>query len=348
MKTRFACLLLLPGIVWGADQEKAKVEAEPTVETVTVHQREFHPETEMIGLVATPPNAALKITLPVEVKVRLLMIHRGQSVKAGDPLVEIEPPLDFQVAQSAAEMTAQTLDSAQKRFELRLISIADLLTARQAAAEARLRLSHYTSSGLSADGHQLLTSTGGVIAEIPATPGDTIAAGELIAQMIVSDALVVKGGIVPEAEIEVAGKANVETLSRVTSISVEGEVQSVGRALNAETHLLDVTVRLPEPGGLHVGEAVRVGLPGAARTAVLVPKAALRSEEGETLVFTVKDKKAVRHVVEIGASEGDEVEVISGGVRDGDVVVTTGNSQLTDAMAVEIKGTETKPSEEEK
>ncbi len=345
MKFLLPCLLLLP-LVLRAEDEPEKVEAAPAVETVVVHQREFHPETVFFGTAASPPNASLTVTIPVEAKVQSLLVHLGQSVKSGDPLVEIEPPLDFQIAQRAAEMTAQSLDSAQKRFDLKLLPLTDLLTAKQAAAEARLRLAHFLASGLSGDGHRILATAGGIVAALPATPGDTIAAAEPLAQMIVADDLEVRGGLPTETSVETGQAAKVTTINRAEPLLLKGEVQSVSRALNAETHLLDVSITLLNSVGLHPGESLRVAIPGPARTALLVPKTALRSEEGETLVFTIKDGKAVRHEVELGSSEGDDIEVTSGGLADGDSVVTTGNSQLSDGMGIETSAPEKKTKEE--
>ncbi len=333
IKLRSFFLLLLPSILW-ADDEPAKVEASPTVETVIVKTREFHPDVVLFGTAATPPNASLAITIPAEAKIRSQLVHVGQFVAAGTPLLEIEPPLDFQLAQNAADIASQTLESAQKRFDLKLIPIADLLAAKQSAGEAKLKLSHFLSTGLSPDGKQVLAPAGGTVTALPTNPGDTVAAAEPLAQMITADTMEVRGGLPPEAPVEMEQSAKVVAIGRSEPMTLTGKVQSVSHALNAETHLLDVVVSLPEPGGLHAGEALRVSLPGPARTAILVPKTALRSEEGETLVFTVKEGKAVRHEVETGSTEDDEVELTSGGIVDGDEVVTVGNSQLSDGMEV--------------
>ena len=345
MKTLLVSLIFLPAVLFADEEEKPKVAAQPTVETVIVNSREFHPDVVLFGVAATPPNASLTITIPAEAKVRSQLVHAGQAVAAGTPLLEIEPPLDFQLAQNAAEIAAQTLESAQKRFDLKLIPIADWLAAKQAAAEARLKFSHFLSTGLAPDGKQVLAPSGGTVLSLPANPGDTVAAAEPLVQMLTADTMEVRGGLPPEATVEMDGLAKVTAIGRSEPLVLAGKVQSVSRALNPETHLLDVVVSLPEPGGLHAGESVRVAIPGPARTALLVPKTALRSEEGETLVFTLKAGKAERHVVETGSAEDDQMEVTSGGIVDGAEVVTVGNSQLSDGMDV-TKAT-AKPAEKE-
>jgi membrane fusion protein (multidrug efflux system) len=54
-------------------------------------------------------------------------------------------------------------------------------------------------------------------------------------------------------------------------------------------------------------------------------------------VFTVANNRAVRHTVKIGAGNPKEVQLIAEDLREGDPVVTVGNYELEDGMAVEIK-----------
>jgi len=65
--------------------------------------------------------------------------------------------------------------------------------------------------------------------------------------------------------------------------------------------------------------------------------------DGEAQVlFTVKNGKAVRHEVTLGIASGDSVEVTGAGLHAGDMVVTLGNYELTDGMAVQAGGKDAK------
>jgi hypothetical protein len=52
-------------------------------------------------------------------------------------------------------------------------------------------------------------------------------------------------------------------------------------------------------------------------------------------MFTVKNGKAVRHEVNVGITSGDSVEVSADDLAAGDAVVTLGNYELDDGMAIQ-------------
>jgi RND family efflux transporter MFP subunit len=72
----------------------------------------------------------------------------------------------------------------------------------------------------------------------------------------------------------------------------------------------------------------------AERSRVLVPKRAVRSAEGSDFVFVVRDGRAERRAVRLGAADGDQVEVLSG-LQAGERVVVEGPADLTDGARVE-------------
>jgi HlyD family secretion protein len=75
--------------------------------------------------------------------------------------------------------------------------------------------------------------------------------------------------------------------------------------------------------------------PGAA-PAILIPKSAVRDENGKKIVFLMKDDKAERRAVTLGADRGSDTEVIAG-VTAGDTLIVKGPENLRDGQSVEIK-----------
>jgi HlyD family secretion protein len=75
--------------------------------------------------------------------------------------------------------------------------------------------------------------------------------------------------------------------------------------------------------------------PGAAPT-ILIPKSAVRDENGKKIVFLMKDDKAERRAVTLGADRGSDTEVIAG-VTAGDTLIVRGPENLRDGQSVEIK-----------
>ena len=66
---------------------------------------------------------------------------------------------------------------------------------------------------------------------------------------------------------------------------------------------------------------------------LLAPSAAIRADDGQTVVFVVRDDRVERRAVALGATVGDRVEIVSG-LRDGEQVVVEGSATLTDGERV--------------
>jgi RND family efflux transporter MFP subunit len=74
----------------------------------------------------------------------------------------------------------------------------------------------------------------------------------------------------------------------------------------------------------------------APRSRMFVPKAAVRTADGKSIVFVVRDNRAERRAVTVGAADGDQVEVRSGLTGDEKVVID-GPPTLADGARVTVK-----------
>jgi len=78
------------------------------------------------------------------------------------------------------------------------------------------------------------------------------------------------------------------------------------------------------------------GAPSAAAPAVLVPKNALRSQDGRDVVFAVQNGRAERRDVAVSDTEGDDA-VLSAGVAAGEKVIVDWPARLKDGATVKGK-----------
>jgi RND family efflux transporter MFP subunit len=80
--------------------------------------------------------------------------------------------------------------------------------------------------------------------------------------------------------------------------------------------------------------------PGAAKSGAaaraIIPKAAVRSDQGKSIVFLVHNEKLERRAVSLGAERGSDVEVVAG-VSAGDVLVVHGADSLHEGQTVAVK-----------
>jgi RND family efflux transporter MFP subunit len=70
-----------------------------------------------------------------------------------------------------------------------------------------------------------------------------------------------------------------------------------------------------------------------ARPRLLVPKSAVRTDAGQSIVFVVRDDRVERRAVKGGVTEGEQLEIISG-LNAGERIVVDGVGTLTDGARV--------------
>jgi len=66
---------------------------------------------------------------------------------------------------------------------------------------------------------------------------------------------------------------------------------------------------------------------------LLVPKTAVRTDAGQSIVFVVQQDRVERRAVTVGAAEGDQVEIVSG-LTGGERIVVEGHDGLADGTRV--------------
>ncbi|HEV8143762.1 MAG TPA: efflux RND transporter periplasmic adaptor subunit [Methylomirabilota bacterium] len=69
---------------------------------------------------------------------------------------------------------------------------------------------------------------------------------------------------------------------------------------------------------------------------VLVPKAAIRADDGKPIVFVVRDERVERRAIKQGDARGNEIEVLAG-LADGEQVVISSAKDLRDRQRVVVR-----------
>ena len=75
---------------------------------------------------------------------------------------------------------------------------------------------------------------------------------------------------------------------------------------------------------------------GKTEAKALIPKSAVRNEDGKPVVFLVRDGKLERRAISLGLEHGSDVEVMAG-LSSGDTLVVRGAETLQEGQSVEIK-----------
>ncbi|HUP64712.1 MAG TPA: efflux RND transporter periplasmic adaptor subunit [Thermoanaerobaculia bacterium] len=131
------------------------------------------------------------------------------------------------------------------------------------------------------------------------------------------------------------------TLDAYPDWSFAGHVITVVPAADRQKATVRVRIGIDEPDARILPDmGVKVAFlsdEGASATSggVTVPRAALRREGETDLVFAVKDGKAERRAVAVGAADGDRVTLLSG-ISPGERVIVGGPADLDDGTAVRV------------
>jgi multidrug efflux pump subunit AcrA (membrane-fusion protein) len=129
---------------------------------------------------------------------------------------------------------------------------------------------------------------------------------------------------------------------------VGGKVSSTGALVDATTGTAEVRVALSETAAVLIGEHVQALIQLSEKEVLAAPRSAVLPDDDKFVLYTVKDGKAVKHEVTMGISSGDLVEVEAADLNDGDIVVTLGNYELADGMAIQPKEKEADADEKPK
>jgi hypothetical protein len=73
-----------------------------------------------------------------------------------------------------------------------------------------------------------------------------------------------------------------------------------------------------------------------ARPTLSIPKAAVRTDQGQSIVFVVVEDRVERRAVRVGDARGDQVDIVSG-LAAGDRVVVEGPPDLADGRTVVVR-----------
>lgn len=297
----------------------------------------------LYGNIIPAPGAVLTISVPYESRVYRIMVSDAQKISPGDALIETGPSPDteLQIEQARKDyrISEQSLSHTQELFDLKLATNNQLLQAKQTFEQARLALESLEKR--CAAGKEILRAeVNGLVGKVQTQEGAIVSAGDPLVDIVAQNRL--------EARLQ----AEAENISRLhasqpvllsyvnvpNSREVEGRIRKISRAVNPDSHLVDVFVTLPESEGFLLGEFVAGKVKVSSSYGLIVPRSAVLPEEGSFSLFTVKQGRAAKHKVRIGVENDREAEVFSPDLSPGENVVILGNYELKDGMAINAVG----------
>jgi membrane fusion protein (multidrug efflux system) len=343
-----AIVLVVAGVIWiaqrfGIGKEEKAVGPVPQVQVAKLQRKTITENVIVYGSVVAQPGKTHSVSIAFETRVRHILVAPGQFVQENDALIEIElspaAQVQFQQAKNAADAARKEFKQTQERFNLKLATNQDLSAAEKTMRDAEAQLSALQRAGAGGD-NRIHSDIAGVIAKVDAQDGQIVPPGGPLVEIVAETEIEVKLGVEPE-DLSAAREGAPITILPVndpTMPTVEGSIRLVTRRIDPTTRLVDVYVALPPGTKLLLDQYVRGEIKRTENDALVVPRSAvLPNESREFEVFTVANSRAVKHTVKIGAENPHEIQVMADDLHPDDSVVTVGNYELEDGMAVEIK-----------
>ena len=343
----------------GKPAEEAAASAAAKVETSVLQEEAIAETIEVFGVVAAAPSGEHVTSAPYDTIVQKVHAGVGSTVAPGDVLLEIAPSADAKLgldsAHSALALATKNRESTQEKFDLKLATIPELEAAQQAEEDAKLKAASFEGRGLGGDG-KIVATVAGVVSKLEVTAGTQAPQGTMLVTVSTGGQMEARLGVeaADVGSVKAGQPVMLQSSNRSEGEKVSATVRSVGAALDATTGAADVRVPLPVGAPLFLGEHVRGEIQIKQKEKALVaPRSAVLPDDDKKILFTVKDGKAVKHEVKTGLMTDATIEVIGEDLHPGDVVVTLGNYELEDGMAIQPAAKEeakpaAKPASEEK
>ena len=309
-----------------------------------------------------------QLAFQVAGKINARMVNVGDSVRAGQVLLALDPK---DVNQSV-EATAAQLASARASYKLAADNAArysslyaqgavseavrDQYQTQLEAASAALRQAQAQANVSSNQlGYtQLVSDTDGVVTALNAEVGQVVAAGTPIATVVRSGEREVHISVPEGASLSVGQKAQISFWA-LPGVEAAGFVREIASMADPVTRTYKVCVAVPDlPAAAKLGMTAtvswapeqRAAVSGAAKgdatateptsPAFTIPAQALYQVNGKTQVWVVRDNKAQLVEVKVNGYSGNEV-LIEQGLRRGDKVITAGLAKLVPHQEVRLE-----------
>ncbi|MFZ5663646.1 MAG: efflux RND transporter periplasmic adaptor subunit [Pseudomonadota bacterium] len=274
-------------------------------------------------------------------KIASIRFQEGDRVMPGALIAALDATqvgANLASARAEQQRAQAELGRFQQLFEKGWVTRAQL---ERAEATARAATAQVSTAGFASGTSRILAPSGGIILARSAEPGQVVAAGTQI--VVLGET---SGGMVlraPMIDSDIArlspGMPVLVRLSAVPGGEIEGVISEIDARANPSSGAFEVTVALPANPALRSGQIGTAEFRVAAApdaSGLAVPASAVfnvRADEGFVYLLDPKTSRVRARAVQIGRIDDKEL-IVTGGLRPGDRIVTSGLVLLTDGAKV--------------
>jgi RND family efflux transporter MFP subunit len=320
------------------------------VQVVVTPSRKIPDTTEYLSVLKSRHSST--INPQVEGQIVKIFVKSGDRVKAGKPLLQIDPlkqeaTLSSQEAAHAAQeanlrYAKVSLDRAQKLFEAGVTSKQELDNAQTNydAAVAQLKALDAQVKQQKVELHYYSVSSpmDGIVGDIPVRVGDRVTVATLLTTVDEPGALEAYIYVPVDRSKDLRLGLPVELMDENGKSLVQTRVTFVSPEVDTETQMVLAKAAVPNTAAkLRIAQQVRAQVTWSVHEGPVVPILSVVRISGEFFVFVSSHESngtfARQRVLKIGEPLGNEYPVLSG-LKAGEHVITSGTQFLQDGMPV--------------
>jgi RND family efflux transporter MFP subunit len=320
------------------------------VKTITVAPKPVAQTSEFVATIKSLRST--NIQPQVEGFVRQIMVKAGDRVRAGQPLVQIDP--DKQQATVSAtqsqrasreadlEFARQQLARMQKLFDAGAVSRAELEQAetsvKTAQAQAEAVNSQIREDEVQLQYYRVTAPSEGIVGDIEVRQGDRVTPQMLITTIDAPEGLEVYVNVPLERATSLRQGLTVELLDASGNVIAANPITFIApRADDATQSILVKATLRTRPPGIRVQQYVRARIVWSNDPAISIPVVAVNRISGQYFVFVAEQGRgglvAHQKPITVGDLIGDSY-VVRSGVKEGERVIVSNLQKLQEGAPV--------------
>lgn len=314
------------------------------------------PVTKSSEYVATLKSRDSASIMPqVEGSITQIYVHSGERVKAGQPLMQIDPlkqeaTVRNQQASTAAQeanlkWSQQQYDRQSKLAAAGVISRSDLDQARANLDAAKAQLSALKASVNEQETqlhyYKVDAPSAGIVGDVPVHVGDRVSTTTLLTTVDKPGSLEAYVQVPIERAPDLKMGKEVEILGDQGTTIAKGKVTFISPQVDSATQTILVKATVPNDKGLlRTAQFVHARVIWGTNPGIEVPVLAVSRIGGQFFIYVAEDNggKSVAHQrqITVGQMDGNNYVVLDG-LKAGDKVIVSDTQMLADGMPVNAK-----------
>jgi len=357
MTKRMIIMLIAAGVLFGGIFGYKLVKAKTSrsmafqpppsaVTAMTAAFQQWQPQLTAVGSLRAVRG--VEVTSEIDGMVRAIRFRPGEEAAAGQVLVELNADSDaalLQAYEAAADLAQTTYDRDKKQFEVQAVSQA-LLDSE--AADLRSKRAQVAQQQAMVEKKTIRAPFAGRLGISMVNPGQFLKAGDRIVTLQALGALFADFSL-PQQELSRVKKGLAVVIATDTfpGRTFSGRITTVDPKVDPSTRNFRIEALVANPKkelvpGMYATVTVRTG---AAESYLTLPQTSVSySPYGDTVFIIEENGKgadgkpllaAKQTFVTVGPVRGDQVAILTG-IKEGDLVATTGQMKLRNGSPVVI------------